>query len=130
MVGGDFNTILDIYEKVGGIQHLSQSSLDFKIWCNKHSMIDIPINNENFTWNNRRKDFTYITEKLDSFFIIGDLNVNNLNFQSSILPIARSNHFPVRLEFIEPTKPARNPFKCEKCGSLILISLRISKNGG
>ena len=77
-------------------------------------MIDIPIINGNFTWNNRQKDFSYIVEKLDRFLIKEDLDVNNLNIQSSILPIGRSNHYPVRLEFLEPHKHTRNPFKCEK----------------
>ena len=68
MVGGDFNTNQNLEEKVGGIQDLLQSSLDFKLWFDKHNMIDIRINNGNFTWNNRRKDFAFIAEKLDRFF--------------------------------------------------------------
>ena len=64
--------------------------------------------------NNRRKDFGYIAEKLDRFLIKGDLDVNNLIIQSSIMSIVGSNHYPVRFEFLEPHKPTRNPFKCEK----------------
>ena len=52
-------------------------------------MIDIPIENGNCTWNNMRKDFVYIAEKLDGFFFKDNLIANNLNIQSSILPIAR-----------------------------------------
>ena len=114
MIGGDFNTILDLTEKTGGIYHLSQSSLDFRAWVREHDMIDVPTSNGTFTWNNRRKDFTYIAEKLDRFFIIGELADNNINFQSTILPIIGSDHYPVRLELLEPHKPMRNPFKCEK----------------
>ena len=114
LIGGDFNTILDINEKVGGTQVLSQASREFKEWCSLHNLIDIPTNNGIYTWNNRRKDFAYITEKLDRFMMKGELDTINLDIQSSILPIAGSDHFPVIFEFIESLKPARNPFKCEK----------------
>ena len=62
-LGGDFNTILDINEKVGGIQLLSQASKDFKEWCVMHNLIDTLTNNGTYTWNNRRKDLAYIAEK-------------------------------------------------------------------
>lgn len=42
---------------------------------------------------------------------MGEINVS---IQSSILPIARSDHFLVRVDFFEPCKLVRNPFKCEK----------------
>ena len=31
-----------------------------------------------------------------------------------ILPMAGSDHFPVKMEIKEQSKPSRNPFKCEK----------------
>ena len=77
-------------------------------------MIDIPMNNGIYTWYNKRKDFAFIAEKLDRFFIIGNFDDYNLNYQSSILPTAGSDHYPVCFEFSEPSKPVRNPFKCEK----------------
>ena len=70
-MGGDFNTIVSLDEKEGGVQHLNLIYLEFKAWIDKHSLIDIPLNNGSFTWNNRRKDQAYITEKLDRFFISG-----------------------------------------------------------
>ena len=96
------------------MQHLALPSLEFKAWIDKHCMVDIPINNGSFTWNNRRKDADYIAEKLDRFFILGNIIEHNQNFQSFILPYARSDHFLVCAEFSEPSKPIRNPFKCEK----------------
>lgn len=33
IIGGDFNTILDPKEKIGGSSFLSNSSKDFKSWC-------------------------------------------------------------------------------------------------
>ena len=114
IIGGDFNMILDNNEKIGGSDVLSQASRDFKNWCGLNNLVNVPTNNGMYTWNNKRKDSTYIAEKLDRFLIRGELDTFNLNFLSTILPIAGSDHFPVRFEFIEPIKPSRNPFKCEK----------------
>ena len=114
ILGGDFNTILSLNEKVGGPSLLSQSSKEFKLWCELKDLIDIPTNNGIYTWNNRWKDFAYIAEKLDRFLIKGDLDKNNLNISSSILPIAGFDHFLVMLDLAEPHKPVRNSFKCEK----------------
>ena len=66
-----------------------------------------------YTWNNRRKGECYIAERLDRFFLKGELNMDKLII-AEILPMAGSNHFPVRLEIKEQSKPSRNPFKCEK----------------
>lgn len=76
--------------------------------------MDIPTNNGVYTWNNRRKGFCYIVERLDNFFVKGDLSDMELALQSSIMPYAGLDHFPVRFELIELIKPKRNPFKCEK----------------
>lgn len=114
ILGGDFNTILNLNDKTGGVPWISQSMKDFNEWCEGHNLIYIPCNNEIHTRNNKWKDFVYIAEKLDRFFIKGDVEINNLNIQSSILPIAGFDHFPVILELIEPHKPFRNSFKCEK----------------
>lgn len=114
ILGGDFNTILSLNEKVGGIQQLSPSSIEFKLWVDKLSLLEIPSSNGIFTWNNRRKDNDYIAEKLDRFFILGNISSYNKDLQSSILLFTGSDHFPVCLEISKPSKPQRNPFKCEK----------------
>ena len=114
VLGGDFNTILSLNEKVGGAQNLSLSSTEFKSWIDEFNLLEIPTSNGIFTWNNRRKDNEYIAEKLDRFFIVGDISSYNKDFISNILPFAGSDHFPICLEISEPSKPQRNPFKCEK----------------
>lgn len=40
-------------EKIGGSQHIPQSTKDFRKWCESLNLIDIPCNNGNFTWNNK-----------------------------------------------------------------------------
>ena len=89
ILGGDFNTILSLDEKVGGIHHMTSSSVDFKLWIDQNRLLEILTNNGSFTWTNKRKDIDFIAEKLDRFFIVGNLSVYNKDFQSSILPFAR-----------------------------------------
>jgi hypothetical protein len=114
IIGGDFNTILNLDEKYGGSQQIHPASVDFKKWVEDNHLVDIPMNNGKFTWNNRRKDFNYIAEKLDKYFVKrNDINTD-LDIQSSILPIAGSDHYPVQITLSEPIKPHINPFKCEK----------------
>ena len=114
ILGGDFNTILNLNEKTGGSLRFSQPMKDFNNWYHGQKLVDIPCCNGVYTWNNRRKDFAYIAEKLDRFFIKGNLEINNCNIQAQIMPFAGSDHFPVRLELSEPRKPMRSAFKCEK----------------
>ena len=80
VMGGDFNTILSLDGKVGGMQHLALSSLEFKAWIDKHSLIEISLSNGSYTWNNKRKDEAYIVENLDRFFIVGSFTDYNKNF--------------------------------------------------
>ena len=75
--------------------------------------MDIKTKNGIFTWNNRRKGFYYIAQRLDRFLLKGELNPDKMTIVE-ILPMARSDHFSVKIEIKEQTKPSRNPFKCEK----------------
>lgn len=88
ILGGDFNTILNLNEKTGGILRTSQAIKEFKEWYSDLNLTNIPCGNGIYTWNNRRKYFSYIAEKLDRFFIKGELDINNLNLQTKILPCA------------------------------------------
>ena len=44
-IGGDFNVITTMEEKVGGIRALGPTSLDFKNWISSHNLLDIPTTN-------------------------------------------------------------------------------------
>ena len=87
---------------------------EFDNFITTNELFEIEMSNGCFNWHNRGDGFLKIAEKLDRFLVRGELDNLNLNFHSTILPIAGSDHFLVRFEFIEPIKPLRNPFKCEK----------------
>ena len=113
IIGGDFNAISSKEEKQGGNTQACKSMGDFKEWIQKDSLMDIKTKNGMFTWNNRRKGFCYIAERLDRFLLKGELSQDKMA-TAEILPMAGSDHFPVKLEIKEQIKPSRNPFKCEK----------------
>lgn len=114
IIGGDFNTILKRDEKYGEIQTIPRATKDFREWTERNSLIDIPTKNGVYTWNNRRKDFSYIAEILDRFFFKGDLSSLEREINAEILPMMGSDHFLIKIEIKEPSKPSRNLFKCEK----------------
>ena len=103
-IGGDFNAIMSKEEKYGGTQAPSQATKEFKSWAESNMLADIPTKNGTFTWNNRRKDFNYIAERLDRFLVKGDLSSFNMDIMAEILPISGSDHFPITLNIIEPKK--------------------------
>ncbi|GLJ49857.1 hypothetical protein SUGI_1059430 [Cryptomeria japonica] len=74
LIGGDFNAILDPKEKWGGNNKMTQSCLDFRNWMHKCNLLDLIAKSEAFTWNNRRQGFCNIAEKLDRFFLSGNLS--------------------------------------------------------
>lgn len=67
IIGGDFNVILHLSEKKGGIQRELQAHTNFSNWVSRNNLLDIKRGNVIFTWNNKRKGFNNIAEKLDSF---------------------------------------------------------------
>lgn len=73
IIGGDFNTILYSSDKSGGITTIKQSQRDFVNWINNNNLFEIRTETGFHTWNNRRKDFSNISETLDRFFFKGDL---------------------------------------------------------
>ena len=96
--------------------------MELRKWVGGNKLLEIPTSNENFTQNNRRKDFNYIEEKLNRFFLKEDLANMDLTIQVTIQPMTCSGHYQIKIEFEEPKKPFRNPFKCQKMCSQIKTS--------
>ena len=65
IIGGDFNMITRMDEKIGGRSRLDQDNSHFKNFINNNWLIDIPFCNGMFTWNNRRTRGQQIASKLD-----------------------------------------------------------------
>ncbi|XP_057863998.1 uncharacterized protein LOC131072015 [Cryptomeria japonica] len=68
-IGGDFNAILNLGEKRGGIIKSMRIIVDFGEFMDNNQLLDVVPNNGLYTWNNRRVGFTNIMERLDPFFL-------------------------------------------------------------
>ncbi|GLJ38540.1 hypothetical protein SUGI_0785320 [Cryptomeria japonica] len=69
IVAGDFNALLDIDEKVGGLWKPSKVIDDFREFVSNCKLIDIIPKNGRFTWTNKRLNFANISERLDCFLV-------------------------------------------------------------
>lgn len=114
ILGGDFNAILNLSEKKGGIRREPQSLKDFREWVAHNNLIDIETSNGVYTWYNRRSGFTQIAERLDRFLFRGNLSDLAVNLSASLLPSSGSDHYPVILNIEGEATPRCCPFKFEK----------------
>ncbi|XP_057870114.1 uncharacterized protein LOC131076796 [Cryptomeria japonica] len=113
IIGADFNVITKASDKRGGSNKLPTMTLDFIDWINRNSLLEIQIAENTFTWNNKRKGFSNIAEKLDSFFIHGWLMNSNYTMEAEILPLSGSDHYPLQLNILAEQGPRKCPFKFE-----------------
>jgi len=54
IIGGDFNMILNLWEKKGGLRKLDRDAKAFQETINKMELVDMQSANGTYTWNNRR----------------------------------------------------------------------------
>ncbi|GLJ54602.1 hypothetical protein SUGI_1173000 [Cryptomeria japonica] len=111
IIGEDFNAITKALDKRGGSNKLPPADLDFNDWINRNSPLEIQTVENTFTWNNRRKGFSNIAEKLDRFFIHGGLKELNYTMEAEILPLSISDHYPLQLNILIEQGPRNCPFK-------------------
>ena len=69
LLGGDFNVISSLEEKIGGVRVLISTAKEFHNWISNMNMIDIPTHNGISTQHNKRARSDFILERLDRFFL-------------------------------------------------------------
>jgi exonuclease III len=114
ILGGDFNIILTLEEKTGGIKRLEQDSGKFKALIDQLKLIDIENSNGTFTWSNRRSGNQHIACRLDRFLATEDIMESGSHLESLILPKAGSDHWPLALQMDLGQPPRYKPFRFEK----------------
>lgn len=97
VVVGDFNALLDIDEKKGGLRMSNRIMQYFRDFVSNNHLFDVVPKNGCFTWTNRRAKFASILERLDRFFVGPFWVESSFNLESSILPFSLSDHFPVQI---------------------------------
>ncbi|XP_057834369.1 uncharacterized protein LOC131044904 [Cryptomeria japonica] len=69
VVVGDFNALLDLDEKKGGLRMSNKIMEDFRDFVMQNQLMDVVPKNGTFTWMNRRGNFAHISERLDRHLI-------------------------------------------------------------
>ena len=97
ILGGDFNALLSMSEKKGGICLPIKTIQDFSSFVEDNNLSDIFLDNGLYTWTNRRIGFLEIAERLDRFLFSQSWKLLSFSFKSEILPFSIPDHFPVQL---------------------------------
>ena len=108
IMAGDFNAVINLEEKRGGLPRLDQSSNLLREMIGSLVLIDVKPNNGVFTWNNRRCGGEAISERLDRFLVSCYWMDNRWVTSSEILDWRGSDHWPVKLS-ITPYRVTKNP---------------------
>ncbi|XP_057820171.2 uncharacterized protein LOC131033064 [Cryptomeria japonica] len=110
-VAGDFNALLDLEEKRGGMKISNKVMEDFRDFVMLNHLFGVIPKNGSFTWTNRRVNFANISERLDRF-LVGPFWLDSaFHLDSCILPFSLSDHFPDQLSFKEANKSSRGSFR-------------------
>ncbi|GLJ06421.1 hypothetical protein SUGI_0038700 [Cryptomeria japonica] len=97
ILAGDFNALLDMDEKVGGLRKPTKVMEDSREFISNCNLVNIIQKNGKFTWTNRRRNFANISERLDRF-LVGEWWINgNKSLFSEIAPHVGSDHLPLIL---------------------------------
>ncbi|KAL8137631.1 hypothetical protein V2J09_003632 [Rumex salicifolius] len=114
-IGGDFNYILSIEERQGGMKVLSSDTRTFVNWVNNLELIDMGATRSKYTWNRGKSTTTRISKRLDRVFVnlSGRLRWQEAYVQH--LAAVCSDHNPLLLQLTSANAPnrARKPFHFE-----------------
>ncbi|GLJ07914.1 hypothetical protein SUGI_0077010 [Cryptomeria japonica] len=111
VVVGDFNTLLDLDEKNGGLRMSNKIMEDFREFVMQNHLMNVVPKNGSFTWKNKRAKFTHISERLDRHLIGEAWLKSSFQVEALILPISLSDHRPVELKLSETFNKERSSFK-------------------
>jgi len=113
IVGGDFNLIKSLAEKRGGLRRMNIAMEQFGDMTREQGLIDIQTINGNHTWNNRRGGANQIASRLDRFLISEQIMMKDVFIEATILPVAGSDHWPIKMEIDLKQRPNNKPFRFE-----------------
>jgi len=113
IVGGDFNLIKSSGEKRGGLRGTDKAMEQFRDLIREQRLIDIQTINGNHTWNNRRGGANQIASRLDRFLISEQIMMKDVFIEATILPVAGSDHWPIKMEIDIKQRPSNKPFRFE-----------------
>ncbi|XP_057839788.1 uncharacterized protein LOC131049742 [Cryptomeria japonica] len=111
VVAGDFNALLDLDQKKGGLRMTNKVMDDFRDFVERNQLVDVKPKNGRSTWINRRVNFANISERLDRHFIGEYWMGSSFQAEACILHVSLSDHFPVELKLSEGLPKGKSSFK-------------------
>ncbi|GLJ47625.1 hypothetical protein SUGI_1006030 [Cryptomeria japonica] len=97
ITAGDFNALLGIDEKLGGLQKPTKVMEDFWDFVENCKLVDILPKNGRVTWTNRKLNFANISKRLDRL-VVGEWWINgDYSLETEIVPQVGSDHLPLSL---------------------------------
>jgi len=118
ILGGDMNVIRNVDEKLGGNYFADPSRDMLEIIIQSHNLIDIPLSNGKYTWNNKRSGHHNIRERLDRFLLQEGIAASFQSIKSQLIHASASDHKPVLLKLDKGRNLGPLPFKYNKTWDL------------
>ncbi|XP_026383959.1 uncharacterized protein LOC113279480 [Papaver somniferum] len=111
---GDFNCILRLDEKKGGLEPRTSAVNDFSDWMDDNNFFEADSLGTKFTWTNRQSGSDRIISKLDRAIINSAWLAKYENWRYKALPREVSNHSTLLGYPFVVARPKRAPFRMQK----------------
>ncbi|KAL9232349.1 hypothetical protein vseg_007472 [Gypsophila vaccaria] len=106
-IGGDFNCIMSVNEKVGG-NVTTEGSDQFRNCIGDCSVIDLHSTSAYYTWNNKQSAGERIHCKLDRFLVNKEWSTHYPDSYAHFLTEGLSDHSPCLVQFSQPPQHKRS----------------------
>ncbi|XP_039170213.1 uncharacterized protein LOC120294277 [Eucalyptus grandis] len=110
---GDFNEILNHWEKEGKYRAENYRLTAFRDFVNQCSLMDLDCKGCSFTWSNRREGENLVKERLDRALCSHQCRITYPEADCTALPAIGSDHSPILLTLDQPKRRKRKQFRYE-----------------
>ncbi|XP_026398539.1 uncharacterized protein LOC113294364 [Papaver somniferum] len=114
LVLGDFNCVLRMEEKKGGIPIKEVYMNEFTSWISDNSLVEVDSLGKKYTWSNRQKGSRRIVSKHDRAVVNDAWFFKYDNWRCKALPRICSDHSPLIGFAFQSPRPKRAPFRIQK----------------
>ncbi|XP_026416384.1 uncharacterized protein LOC113311798 [Papaver somniferum] len=114
LVLGDFNCVLRMEEKKGGIPIKEVYINEFRSWISDNRLVEVDSLGKKYTWSNRQKGSRRIVSKHDRAMVNEAWFFKYENWRCKALPRICSDHSPLIGFAFQSSRPKRAPFRIQK----------------
>ncbi|XP_074306084.1 uncharacterized protein LOC141641313 [Silene latifolia] len=111
MVGGDFNSLLHLNERIGGVEVTWYDITPMRQMVDQCELMELKSTGSFFTWNNKQEVGTKVYSKLDRVLVNGEWLDDFPECLSHFLPEGLFDHCPCLIKFQTRGNKKGVPFK-------------------